>query len=277
MQILGISCYIFRTLQVASSLYSAFMIAILLTDPLHYVLLFPLGELNGHGQLPLHYARGEGEFTQNEYYSFRLHGRIDDPPTLLHGGIFFQQFVVGAWAQIEQCQLLWLRHNEGKLRVAQLNGIMDAAYAGDHLGNVGLPFISPSTHIGSPQSMFEFCQNSYAIAAAFGPKPDLFITATANPQLEDTQVALLPGQIWSDHPDIVTCVSHPLMKGILGRTVAHICTIEFQKRGLPHMHLLIFLHAAAKPITQAQIDTIVCAELPDPVAELRLMPLSPKS
>ena len=36
------------------------------------------------------------------------------------------------------------------------------------------------------------------------------------------------------------------------------------------MHLLIFLHAATKPITPAQIDTIVCAELPDPVAEPHL-------
>ena len=60
---------------------------------------------------------------------------------------------------------------------------MDAAHAGDHLGNVGQPFILPSSHIGSPWSMFQFCQDSYAIAAAFGP--ELFITATANPQWVD--------------------------------------------------------------------------------------------
>ncbi len=59
-------------------------------------------------------------------------------------------------------------------------------------------------------------------------------------------------------------------KGIFGRPVAHIYTIEFQKRGLPHMHLLIFLDAAAKPITPAQIDAIVCAELPDPGTEPHL-------
>ena len=41
--------------------------------------------------------------------------------------------------------------------------------------------------------MFQFCQDSYAVAAAFGPKSDLFITVTANPQWEDIQVALLPG------------------------------------------------------------------------------------
>ena len=108
--------------------------------------------------------------------------------------------------------------------------IIDAAHAGDHLGNVGQPFILPSSHIGSPQSMLQFCQDSYAIAAAFGPKPDLFITATSNPQWEDIWVALLAGQVWSDCPDIVTCVFHlkmdPLLheitKGIFGNTVAHI-------------------------------------------------------
>ena len=62
---------------------------------------------------------------------------------------------------------------------------MDAAHAGDHLGNVGQPFILPSSDIGSPQSIFQFYQGSYAIAATFGPKPDHFITATANPQWED--------------------------------------------------------------------------------------------
>jgi len=30
--------------------------------------------------------------------------------------------------------------------------------------------------------------------------------------------------------------------GLFGRTVAMVHTIEFQKCGLPHMHLLIFLH-----------------------------------
>ena len=36
------------------------------------------------------------------------------------------------------------------------------------------------------------------------------------------------------------------------------------------MHLLIFLDAAAKPVTPAQIDTIVCAELPDSDTEPHL-------
>jgi hypothetical protein len=45
--------------------------------------------------------------------------------------------------------------------------------------------------------------------------------------------------------------------------VAHIHTIEFQKRGLPHAHILLWLQAGDKPLTPDQIDEICCAEIPD--------------
>ncbi len=39
-------------------------------DALHYVLLFPLGDLGWHDKLPQHHARGDGTLTQNEYYLY---------------------------------------------------------------------------------------------------------------------------------------------------------------------------------------------------------------
>ena len=41
-------------------------------------------------------------------------------------------------------------------------------------------------------------------------------------------------------------------------------TIEFQKCGLPHMHLLIFLAPQHKIRTPADVDAISCAQIPDP-------------
>jgi hypothetical protein len=41
-------------------------------------------------------------------------------------------------------------------------------------------------------------------------------------------------------------------------------TIEFQKRGLPHAHILIFLQPASKYPAPADIDKIISAEIPDP-------------
>lgn len=39
--------------------------------------------------------------------------------------------------------------------------------------------------------------------------------------------------------------------------------IEFQKRGLPHAHILLFLHPEDKPKTPTDIDRIISAELPN--------------
>lgn len=41
-------------------------------------------------------------------------------------------------------------------------------------------------------------------------------------------------------------------------------TIEFQKRGLPHAHILLWLSAEYKLNSIAMIDSVICAELPDP-------------
>ena len=52
-----------------------------------------------------------------------------------------------------------------------------------------------------------------------------------------------------------------------GEMVADVYTIEFQKRGLPHIHILIFLREDLKIRDVAMVDAIVRAELPDPVTE----------
>ena len=81
-------------------------------------------------------------------------------------------------------------------------------------------------------------------------KPDLFLTMTANPKWLEIVQSLFPGQTTTDHSDIISHVFEQKKKALLklidnsffGTTVAHIHNIEFQKRGLSHIHLLIFLH-----------------------------------
>ena len=55
----------------------------------------------------------------------------------------------------------------------------------------------------------------------------------------------------------------PPCSGALGLVVAYAWTIEFQKRGLPHLHLLIIVRPEDKVRSPADVDARVCAELPD--------------
>ena len=119
--------------------------------------------------------------------------------------------------------------------------------------------------------MQQLFQDSMAIVRHFG-RPTLFITFTANPKWEEITKALLPGQTAIDRPDLVARVFHLKQQQLLrelkrdmifGRYLGCVWTIEYQKRGLPHMHLLLFLHTDDHFMTAERIDKIVCAEIPD--------------
>lgn len=45
--------------------------------------------------------------------------------------------------------------------------------------------------------------------------------------------------------------------------IAYVAVIEFQKRGLPHAHILLILDPAHKPRGPDDYDAIVPAQLPD--------------
>ena len=56
-------------------------------------------------------------------------------------------------------------------------------------------------------------------------------------------------------------------KGVLGKCAAEIMCVEWQKRGLPHAHIMLFFAPGDKLTTTEQYDTVVCAEIPDPATE----------
>ena len=46
---------------------------------------------------------------------------------------------------------------------------------------------------------------------------------------------------------------------VFGRVTAHMHVVEFQKRGLPHAHILIWLAAEDQPQGPSDYDQLVCA------------------
>ena len=119
--------------------------------------------------------------------------------------------------------------------------------------------------------MIQNCQDALAINQYYGGA-DLFTTATADPNWPEIKNALSLGQKSSDRPDLIVRVFHAKMaamtkdickNGIMGRTVTHVYTIEFQKWGLPHMHMIIFFHPDSKLKSPEDVDSLISVEFPD--------------
>ncbi|XP_073505192.1 uncharacterized protein [Phyllobates terribilis] len=129
--------------------------------------------------------------------------------------------------------------------------------------------ILPSTVTGSPQHMHEYTQDAMTYVRKYG-RPDLFITFTCNPAWEEIGGHLLPGQKTVNRHDLIAWVfkqklskmTNLITKShIYGETQCWMYSVEWQKRGLPHAHILIWLK---QKIQLIEIDNIISAELPGP-------------
>ncbi|XP_012841137.1 PREDICTED: uncharacterized protein LOC105961450 [Erythranthe guttata] len=99
------------------------------------------------------------------------------------------------------------------------------------------------------------------------------VLAREQQEWAEIQENLYPGQKAQDRPDLTSRVFRAKLqdlkdqlfkKEILGKVAAHVHVIEFQKRGLPHAHMLIILKSEYKITTPDTYDRFVSAELPDP-------------
>jgi hypothetical protein len=105
----------------------------------------------------------------------------------------------------------------------------------------------------------------------FSPRP------AQNPKWKEIQESLLPGQTANDRPDIVARVFQLRLKrlmdqlikeGVFGEVDGYLVTIEWQKRGLPHAHILLILKRRYRLLNRDDFDSAVCAELPHPDSAL---------
>lgn len=248
-------------------------------SPLHYVLLFPYGEPGWYYELQV--PGNRRRVTLLQYTAYRLHSRPNEFSTILRGCRLFQTYLVDMFACIDQERLHFIRTQQPKLRTTMLNGIEDALSQNDDhvdLNQLGQRIILPSSYLGGPRDMHQRYLDGMAIARHF-KKIDIFLTMTANPNWQEIKRALLHGQNATDRPDLVSrvfqlkkkAIMHLILKeGIFGPCMAHVYAIEFQKRGLPHMHLLLFLKTGYKLLSPEIVDGIISAQWPDPVTQPHL-------
>ena len=248
-------------------------------DPMLYPLLFPNGQFGWDPSLqhnPQFATACRTRVTQLQFYSYQL--AIRNQFSAIHRARkLFQQYVVDAYVKTEAERLTFISTHQTQLRVECYQGLMDHIYtqASTLDASVGRVVILPSSFAGSPRNMQQQYQDAMAIVSAQG-KPDLFLTMTCNPNWREISENLLPGQKASDRPDLVARVfcmklnelqSDLSNREILGKVTAKIYVIEFQKRGLPQAHILLWLSNSDKLRTADDIDGLISAEIPDPVTE----------
>ncbi|XP_046737527.1 uncharacterized protein LOC124406215 [Diprion similis] len=131
--------------------------------------------------------------------------------------------------------------------------------------------VLPSSFSGSPQALQQSFIDAMAILQKYG-KPDLFITMTCNPKWKEIVENLKLGQIATNRPHLVARVFHQkvkqlkeelVVKAVFEKCAAYVYVVEFQKRGLPHVHMLFWLEEDSKIHDADDVDEIVSAEIPD--------------
>ena len=258
-------------LQHISILHPAYM-------PLQYPLLFPYGEPGYHIQMYYQDTNKKSEskrkkLTMHDYFKYQVHYRKGQPNPYICYGRLSKQIVVDARACEDEDRLQYIAQNQDKIRVEYLQGIVDAVEKGAKEGSeMGKQTLLPSSHVGCKRYMIQNYHDGIAICRVYGP-PDLFITFTCNPRWHEILEMLSDGEQPNHRPDIIVRVFHMKLQEILhdigsgsifGPTNAILYSIEFQKRGLPHVHILVWLSKDRVETILELIDRIISAEIPDP-------------
>ena len=202
---------------------------------------------------------------------------------ILCGGKLTQQYILDLFICLESDRLGYLRNNQCKLKTTLYKGLVSAVAANEEREE-GRFCLLPSTYIGSPRWFHEEYQDAMARVRTFG-KPDLFITFTCSPKWPEIVDALRKNQKTSSashRPDIISRVFDIKLKSLLddimkqqifGEVVSILAIVEWQKRNLPHAHILLVLHPNVKPQEPKDYDKISCAELPNSVSNPDLFQL----
>ncbi|XP_068328108.1 uncharacterized protein [Pyrus communis] len=248
---------------------------------LQYPILFPYGEDGYTKGLPWNPAfKGKkpktGGVSMRAFLGYQIQDRPGQDSTLLKGGRLFQQYLVDAYATLEEDRLDFIRTNQSSLRTERLKGIHEALKNGNASGSdIGKRIILPTSFTGSARYMINNYQDAMAICRHLG-NPDLFITFTCNAKwpeiIEDLRER--PGCKAEDRPDIISRIFKAKLDHMIkyiksgkpfGKIESVIYTVEFQKRGLPHCHILVWVNKEYKCHSPSDVDSIISAEIPSEV------------
>ena len=257
-------------------------------NPLHFVLLFPFGT-PGYSEFLKHNDKNKKKrVSPREYFAFHLNMRNLNEDFIFRCGRLFQEFICLAFTTIENQKLKFQKNNQAALRADTYKNVKDTLTnrvpigdkftKNDHQLKIGKRIVLSKSFIGSPRWYHSKFQDGMAICRKFH-KPDLFITFTCNPYWSEIMTELRDGETVQNRPDLVARVfklkKDQLLKDInagkiFGKVPAFLWVIEFQKRGLPHTHILVILAQDDRINTTEDIDSVISAQLPPDPAHFPL-------
>ena len=165
--------------------------------------------------------------------------------------------------------------NQIKFQRSNQSYISGGSYQPDRSINTSQPTYLNDTIHGSPKHRKRKAAEALELVAELG-KAHCFTTMTVNPFCEEIQSQLLPGQTAFQRPDIVCRVFHQKKQALIhnlkagryfdSKCVYLIHVIEFQHRGLPHVHIVYRLengpdHSDKQACIQF-IDKYISAKMP---------------
>ncbi|XP_072054892.1 uncharacterized protein [Arachis hypogaea] len=260
---------------------------------LQYPLLFPYGEDGFQSDILISDERSKQQLhkretiSMREFLSFRIQMRSHESQVLLKSRRLFQQFLVDSYTMVEAERLQYHRFHQSKFRSHQPQGLHECLIQGERqAARTGKRVILPSSFVGGPRYMYNNCKDSFAICRYAG-YPSYFITITCNPEWTEIKDCVAADSLNpSDRPDIISRVFKikldVLMKDLKDGSYSEslkeviVYTVEFQKRGLPHCHILLFVQPTEKPRSSEDIDHHISAEIPDEHTQPKLYSLVQK-
>jgi hypothetical protein len=256
-----------------------------LFDSMAYPIIFFTRRTGWHPDLRS--ADERTRVTLREFTRFLLFLRDDDPVSadvsqldyITKLGPLWQQYLCELYIRWEVSVLTYLRLNvQSRLRAAPLSALQ--ANPNAPAGGMGVPVRLPASFQYSRAHREQCLNDGYAYMSRFG-NASYFITMTANPNWPEVVDALRRGETVVDRPEVLVRVflikARMLLKmvrrGYFGTCLAYFRVIEFQLRGLPHMHLLEWVDESDRPRQPEDVDRVVCGEIPNAATHPRLREL----
>ena len=260
--------------------------------PLHFTLLVPHGDYGWHPEMKNMMTGKRVTTREFAVYHMAIRDQIltyeeaaqrTNCDYIYLAGRLWQEWLCIMWLITQNMRLNYQDMNQEALRAdsytnvkkvvdrrrLEISTLGDQLYRDDHSLRTGVKILSRS-FVGSPRYYHMHFLDAMAICRQYG-RPEYFITMTTNPKWPEIMSQLREGQVPEDRPEVVARVFKQklevlldlLNKGdIFGETVAHLATIEFQKRGLPHAHILLIVAPKDRLTTPDEVDSVICAELP---------------